>query len=121
MRPLERIPLAGAVALLAALVVAGVYSALRAGFLLGFYLALAGAVLFAGAFLHDYHRRPLAAPSRPATDTRERGLDESVPEVDESDRFVDPVIEADRIAAGEVLPDVVDEEPSPSGEAPVGP
>jgi hypothetical protein len=118
-RALERVPLPAAIAIMSAVLVAGIYGSFRLGAPVLLLAALVATGSFGGLFLWDYHQRPRAAPGAP-----ERGLDRAMREevvgVEEGAEFADPVIEADRIASGEVLPDVVDAD-EPSGGDAVGP
>ena len=119
MRPLARLPLAGALVVLAALVVGGIYLELRVGSLPGLVAALAAAALFGAFFLYDYHERPRAGPAVAAA--AGRPFEVVGPAGAAEVGFVDPVLAADRIAAGEVRPEGADEAPPADGSGPVGP
>jgi hypothetical protein len=123
-RGVERVPLWVAIFALCAVLVSGIYLSFRwqsVGVLLA---TLAVVAVLAGLYLYDYSRRPLErpTPARGTASAMDRAMGEEVPGVDDDPEFADPVIEADRISAGEVLPDVVEEEESPSPSEPeVGP
>jgi hypothetical protein len=110
-RPFARIPLIGATAILAAILVAGIYAGSRLGSFWPVLVAAVAVVIVGVLFFRDYRERPLAAP-RPRPVAPVEGSpppDPSAPpEPEEIDDAEDPVIEADRIASGEVLPSTVE-------------
>lgn len=112
MRGLERVPFAVSVGVLAGALVLGIYLSFRFASELVLLATLALVALGAALVLIDYNARPLeplAVRARPSPDALESGMSEPVLAVEEDNDFADPVIEADRIAAGEVLPEVVEE------------
>jgi hypothetical protein len=121
-RVIERIPFGGALAILGGVLVLGVFLEVRFGSALALYLAILAVVGFGALFLWDYAARPLAEPTppRPSAPSAD-GAPGSPPappapapflDPQDDGTFVDPVIEADQIASGEVLP-----EPDEDGDA----
>jgi hypothetical protein len=119
-RGLERLPFVGALALLSAVLVLGIYLDLRWGSPLALYVSIAVVVGLGALYLWEYASRPMAAPSTvpgsaagPGSSTT-GAPDGTPPFLDPKDEeeFVDPVIEADQIASGEVVPET-EEDASP--------
>jgi hypothetical protein len=129
-RPLERIPLVGAIAIFSVILVLGIYLDLRVHLPWALYLLVVVDVALAALYLRDYAARPLEIPPSPARPAPAAPASAAVagpasgppapePPIDDSGEFADPVIEADRIASGEVLPEVGEDEDA--AEPPVGP
>ena len=116
MRGFGALPFPAAVALFAALIVAGIYLDFHWGGVWVLIAAVAAVAVLASLYLLDYSRRPIAV--RPPVEGPP-GATATTPADDVP--FDDPVIEADQIASGEVLPGVIEspaESPTNPEEAP---
>jgi hypothetical protein len=117
---LDRLPLPVGIAIAAGGLVAGIFLSFRWELPEVLWVTLALVAVFVGVFLYDYSGRallpPTPVPGRPTSDGTSGGPAGPGPIADDGEEFLDPVIEADRIASGEVLPEVV-EEPMPSDES----
>jgi hypothetical protein len=131
MRFFERLPYAAALGIMCAVLVAGIFVDFRYLAPIALYAAIAIVVVFGGLFMLDYSRRPMVEPPpRPAPIVATPGTGETAappsspkrpaePFLDPKDEgaFVDPVIEADQLATGEVLPSVVEDDEHGDGSA----
>jgi hypothetical protein len=121
-RPFDRLPFVGALAIAAALVVVGVYLDLRWSSVWALVGFAAAAAVFCGLFLAEYRLRPMAGPAPSAAGAGSSPGDPPGAPLEELADEEDPVMEADRIASGEVLADVVEEpEPGEVATPPAGP
>ncbi|HEV2317380.1 MAG TPA: hypothetical protein VGV89_07390 [Thermoplasmata archaeon] len=116
MRGFERLTLPAVLVILSAILVVSVYLSFTVHSLWVMFGGLAVVVVVAVLFLWDYSSRPLhtAAPMAPSsTASGAAGTGEptvTAAETGADEEFDDPVIEADQIASGEVLPDVVEDD-----------
>lgn len=123
MRVLERFTLPTILVPLAVVLVLSIYLEITYHSFLSLLGGIAVVVALSVLFLRDYHQRPLEvlAPVVVSTKSGDGLAAGTVAEpvmIDPSEEFTDPVIEADRIASGEVLPYVVEDDEAEPGSAP---